>query len=485
MFDEMSFLFNLNKQTKNVNTDVQNTVVKKEQDSNTGAFYDSRYTVTKGDVKNFIKSQVNKPYSASDRRNPYIKLVNDFSNPNPASLKLRYSDFAYLKNIGVFPINRLMILRRFREGTVVPNDLNNLRAEPISVIIGWVKEDKEILNFSLGENWVHQGSDKMLHKLLNDIMSNEFGMNLNQLVPIPGWGLNFIFGMLSTMKLTNPDLSRIPIGNPNLLKESITRDHENFGLKSTFNFTLETSYEQKYIGGIDPYVAMNDILYNIMTMATSDTVVIGNPNSELLGKLSAANERPTDSSGWKTLITDIVTGFVDQIKNGQIGQAITGLNKLKTDNTAQAGKKADKKTDSDTVSPKTALDAKANTFEKTFKDLVETVLASTIARYTWPLRGSIAMLTGEAVTPWHLTIGNPYSPILSMNNIYVKNIDVKMGSDLAFNDISKNIDITVSMEQGRNMGRNEIYKMFGVEYQRYYKQEQDKATTTSKNTITK
>ena len=42
-----------------------------------------------------------------------------------------------------------MILRRFPEGVMIPIDLNDLQnIKPISVVIGWVKEGDDILDFS-------------------------------------------------------------------------------------------------------------------------------------------------------------------------------------------------------------------------------------------------------------------------------------------------------------------------------------------------
>jgi hypothetical protein len=100
--------------------------------------------------------------------------------------------------------------------------------------------------------------------------------------------------------------------------------------------------------------------------------------------------------------------------------------------------------------------------------IVSSILASTIARYQWPLRGSISMFTGEATTPWHLTIGNPYAPLLSMNNIHVKNVAVTMGKDMGVNDMPRTMEVKVQMRQGRNLGKQEIFSFFGVSYKRQY-----------------
>ena len=56
-----------------------------------------------------------------------------------------------------------------------------------------------------------------------------------------------------------------------------------------------------------------------------------------------------------------------------------------------------------------------------------------------------------------------------MNNVHVSDVSVKYHGEMQYNDIPKFIDVTVEMRQGRSMGKNEIYDMFGVNYKRVYK----------------
>lgn len=477
----MNFLFDIsNNVSNNVNTDnstksstntAQSTYDKVELDESSGDFYNNKYVITNDSVKNFIKSDVNKAYK-SDKKNPYLKLLEDFNGVNtPKSLKLKSSDFAYLTNIGVMPINRLMILRRFPEGTVVPRDLNDLNAEPISVIVGWVKDDNEFLNFSFSEKWIQQGSDDMLHKMLNNMISKEFGINTNQIVPIPGWGTGFVFSVLNRLGLTDYNATNLPIGDPNILKESITRDHENMGLNSEFTFSLETSYEQKMIGDIDPTVAVMDILKNALTMGTSDIKFIGKVGSKMIEKLRKANENPTSVQAWVDLVNTIITGFISAI-GSMLTEAISGLSKSGNKEGKTETKDENEDSDSKQQSKKTSTQLAIIQGIYSSK-ILKSILASTVAKYVWPLRGSIAMLTGEAATPWHLTIGNPYSPFFSMNNVYVNDVKVSFSGDLSYNDMPKYLNTTISMKQGRNMGKNEIYDMFGIKYQRSYKKLSD------------
>lgn len=499
MYDEMRFLFSVDSNIKNkynsagsnkvANTanPVQSIMYNNVWNEKDKKFNVNQYVIDKVGVKeNYIKSEVNKPYTANNN-NPYLDLLAHTNDPNTSkALKIRSSDLAYLRDIGVLPINRLMILRRFPEGVVVPVDLQSpgiSKVEPISTVIGWVKKDTNLLNFTFNEVWRQQGSGDMLHLMLAKIIKDEFGLEIDKLIPIPGWGLGFMFGILNEMGLTTYNKTNVPIGNPNLLKEAITRPHEEFGLESNFTFELETVYEQKYISGVDPTVASLDILNNLLIMGTSDTEFLGVKGGEIIQMLREANENPTNGAGWAALIDKVVSAFISAL-----GRAIKDVAKdiekmasvpppkeeaTKTNNENNEGTDAANEDKS-----KVKATEQVNLFGQILESqIVQTILASTLARYKWPLRGSISMFTGDPTTPWHLTIGNPYAPVLSMNNIHVTSVGVTMGKDLGYNDMPRIMEVKISMKQGRNLGKQEIFSFFGVNYKRKYNMSSNANTT--------
>jgi len=514
MFDEMSFLFGTSRQVtnqfnttkdssrinlspvdevSNSNDGVQSVRNKIEYDGVDKIWKYNKYSMTKDTVQNYIQSDVNKSYSTSGK-NPYIDLLDNFNGvgKNSSALKLNASDFTYLRDIGVFPINRLMILRRFPEGAVVPVDLNDLEGtEPISTVIGWVKEDNDLLSFSANEKWIQ--STTPLHVLIQQIIQSEFGIDIGGIFPVPGWGTGFMFGLLNKMGLTDYSANQLPIGDANLLREGITRPHEEQGLLSKFSFSLETVYEQKYVAGIDPGSAFQDILSNSLNMGTSDIRFLGKAGNEIAKAITKANNNPSDPEGWKYLIIKVVETAVEALKGTFTKNAKKGIAaNAEAEKTAKAefGITEDTDTNTNTGTGVLKADDENNDKDKNKKanesaannlgkinlvnGLISTILASTVARYQWPIRGAINQLTGEAGTPWHLTIGNPNAPLLSMNNIKVNNVDVTMGPELSYNDMSKFMTVKIDLEQGRNMGKQEIEKMFGVTYKRYYKKVNNK-----------
>lgn len=487
----MRFLFSITPSLKNEKNnggsvvDSNNPIVSSElrydvNENDDTVLDKNTYIINKTDVKNYIQSNVNKPYR-TEKNNPYVDLIKFTNEDNtPNSLKLKSSDFAYLRDIGVMPLNRLMILRRFPEGTVVPVDLNDLNTEPISTVIGWVKADSNLFSFNFNEKW--QSHTTMLHHQLREIVNKQFGIDIGNVVPVPGWGVGFMFQVLNEMGLTSYNKDRLPLGDPNLLQESLTRPHEEFGLESGFDFDFETFYEQKYIADIDPTVSTFDIINNLLKMGTSNTRFFGKKGSDLIQKIRNANESYNSANAWIEVSSIILKGFIEALRksvaiikedfSGIMNQI--GIGKENSSQTEEENTETEEANNTEASGTTTSVvDNSIETAIGGMTAILETktaqsIIASTLGRYQWPLRGSISMFTGDATTPWHLTIGNPYAPILSMNNIHVINVNVDLGNEVLYNDLPKIMKVKISIKPGRNLGKQEILEMFGVRYRRYY-----------------
>lgn len=404
--------------------------------------------------------------------NPYLQLIQDFSGPKMRALQLRYGDFAYLKDLGVYPINRLVILRRYAEGIIVPDNLNVWKnpARPIATVVGWVDGGAdELFNFSFNERWETQ--NQMIHEIIGDILNKEFGAGskggagAKNLVSIPNWSQGFLFGLMNKMGLTNDfGMNSIPFGDPNVLREAPYRDGMKYGLESSFNITLKTAYEQKIIGNIDAGMAMMDNINNLIKMGTSDVKYILAKNNKWVQMIMAAASAPSAQQGnaWLEFIKEIVDAFL-----GSINDLVSSIKSLVT---------------SEDDRKKAAEDAKnalsSENLTKTINDVVKSVLTSTIGKYRWALKGSIGLMAGINTTPWHLTIGNPYSPAISMSNIIVEKVNLKFNNELAYNDMPTSMNVEIICKQGRNLGGQEIYRSFNNQYVRIYAAPSSSGTTT-------
>ena len=68
------------------------------------------------------------------------------------SMMLTSAHFAYLKYLGVYPNNRLLIARRFPGP--VGNDLTAIKASPLATLVSWVDNDSDFMDISFGEHWI-------------------------------------------------------------------------------------------------------------------------------------------------------------------------------------------------------------------------------------------------------------------------------------------------------------------------------------------
>jgi len=423
-------------------------------------------------IKNYLAENV---YNNDNDEDPYISLIKYFNNDKLKSLKLRAADFAYLKDLGVYPVNRLWILRRFPDNCVVPNNLldwGSVGVEAISTVVGWIadKEDSPMLSLNFSEVWTDQ--TEMIDKVLTEMLSAEFGLSLPSTMSVPGWSQGILFGMLNAMKLTTDfNETDVPTGNPNVLRTAKMREVNSQGLKSEMSFSLETSYEQKYINGIDPGAAMLDIVTNLLKMGTSDQKFVLSDSDALRSLFNQLNSKQQTVDAWfkiiEKFIKAFITGITDFIKNmkavGETGGS-TSENQGETNDDQQSGQ------ENDSGVPALPDIGAISGFSNFISGLSQSILAGTIQKYRWPLKGSIALMSGINTTPWHLTIGNPYSPIINTGNILVSNVDLKMSNDLGFNDMPVRIDVTISASLARPLGKQEIEKLFNNGYKRNYSQ---------------
>jgi hypothetical protein len=157
-FSEMSFLFDNN-------SDASKTI-SKQSDGNTinvvkNTEYKEKYVVYKNknksgtnEIINYLSENVYK--HSNENKNPYLSLIEDFNGDgrnSQASMRIKPSDLAYLRDLGVYPINRMAILRRFPSETYLPEDLNEIEIPPMSTIIGWIKPDEKFGKIDFSETW--------------------------------------------------------------------------------------------------------------------------------------------------------------------------------------------------------------------------------------------------------------------------------------------------------------------------------------------
>ena len=374
--------------------------------------------------------------------------------------KLKAMDFAYLKNTGVFPNNRLMIARRY--GGPVGNDPLKIAQNPISTLISWVPDGQDFLSFEVGEEWENAEADftKIFNELGEDVSKAALGKLGSSIsggggaIPLPGFTEIFQRNVMVALGLATPDSGDIiPSGTPNLIKEARRRKTIGYNesgttLKANISIKMVCEWEQKFIAGIDPSIAWMDILNMVMRFGTSNSIFY-------LGETNAANNFKKFiekmSNNPIAAIDDIVKAITGAI-SGIISQVTAALN----------GK--------DTAT-NTATDV--TKFIDQIKNVVATGLSGLAKKYKVRLIGVTNALTGHSSTPWHITIGNPMRPIFCSGDMLVENVQITLGPELAFNDLPSTIKAEFTLKNARSLGMQEILSKFNVGYLRTVKTKTD------------
>lgn len=377
------------------------------------------------------------------------------------SMQLTYADFAYLKNLGVYPNNRLMIARRFT--SPVSNDLTQVTSSPMSTLISWVPDNQDFISVSFGEVW--DDADASFKDILDNVgkdMTKGFmgGNNIGSagaggfgILSLPGFmeGLQYEVLKRFDPPLTDAGIGNSPLGNPNIIRKAmkratVTEERAGSGLACSISVKFVVEYEQKFINGVDPTLVYLDILQNALTFGTSDASFQFSSNF---------------AQGTKGFIADLISGDAVKIASA-IGSFVTHL----IDAIKAVGQKI-------ISSIKDAVKAESPTdFLAGFRAVGTAALSSTlghvISKYKVRLLGVVNALTGSPSTPWHVTIGNPKKPVFCSGDMLCTDVVVTMGRTLSFNDLPSSIKIEFTLKNSRPLGAQEIFNRFNTGKARTY-----------------
>ena len=408
-------------------------------------------------------------------------ILNILEKLAPTKAALRPTDFAYLKHVGVYPNNRLMIARRFvspsGDNIMVKRDSKEIPS--IATLISWVPENAEsFVEITFGEEWVEARADftQMLNNLGDDFSKKTLGGIAGaggNALPLPGFTEIFQRKFLEELGLLEEGSSnQIPSGNPNLIKQAKVRKTVPYGaaesgLTATISITMTCEYELKFIAGIDPTMVWMDIIGMITRFGTSESANYG------LSQGTAAKMGRWAANPY-TLIEDIIVGIKSAI-DGAKEQLIAALKKVryyayKAADVAEAALK-----DTETAKETGANAAKklANAAYDEGKALVDKLVGigidtirASVMKYRVEVMGIVNALSGNPSTPWHITVGNPLRPVFCSGDMLTQSVTLKLGPILAFNDLPSSITATFQLQNARPLGMQEIMAKFNSGYLR-------------------
>lgn len=372
---------------------------------------------------------------------------------------LRASDFAYLKHIGVYPNNRLIICRRF--SGACGDDFLRIGTTPVAVLIGFREPGTDFLDISFGEEWTDAGGgfEEIVNGIGEDILKvsglgTQAGKAFNA-IPLPGWTENLQRYVLEKIGVYEKGSSsrRLPAGDPNLIKEAkmrktVPNGTAGSGLSCKVSIKVDIEYEQKFISGIDSTIVYQDIIQNVLRFATSQKTDFG-LDKEFGQKIKSWAKNPS------LLVNDIITEFKNAIQTVK-EELEKFLNEIISSGSDEDGG------DEDTEGDEAGFAEEILGFVKTAFDKVTDSLSKVIGKYEQQIKGVVSALSGLPSTPWHVTIGNPLRPIFCAGDMYTTSVTLTMGSTLMFNDLPANIKISFQLDNARPWGLQEIMAKFNT-----------------------
>ena len=418
-----------------------------------------------------------------------------------------FQDFVFCKWWNKIPNNRLITLRRytspildnlssaFDNHKLAEGENDDYMFPPISTLVTYFGDDtgnnlKDIMKFSTGVPWGEVKAD--VWELTssgvpstNDAYSgalgaiglgygNVFATIANALHVFEGGsvgnGLVEGNGLPPDPYKDGPYTNRI-LGIVNRIDTVRKRDpginFEMQGLKIKF------SYVARPIGGINSKAVMLDILANFLTMGSATAQFFGGAHrSRIPGKRFPASADPALKKLYQGKLfgkdgaiheyANRLTNFIND------SGGITGL--LATLWDAAKGLLGDL-IGSFTGEVPQAFDtntAKGGAIKQGVeKAITEKMRSGMPVSYVSGMR---ALLTGEPVGDWHLTIGNPLNPIAMIGNLICTNLEVEIDEEAGFgiDDFPLGWTMTVTLDHGMKRDRDAIESMFNFGNGRIY-----------------
>lgn len=453
-----------------------------------------------------------------------------------------FQDFVFCKYWNKIENNRLITLRRYPapvlDNVIPANYKSNSKADengtpiyksafsPLVTAVTYFGEGtdnsiKDILKFTVGYNWSELTSD--VHKTTsNQIEEGNIFSGTNP--PYLSSGLGFLATMLGVMgdfngtnKLSQAQIAGNPpdpyndgpyenrvIGPVNVIMNVQKRER---GLKFTQDsIVLTFDYIARPIANVNTKAILLDLMANILAMTYSSGMWFGGAhryrvehpavypwrNTSQLNKIYQGKlfgKEGAFQSIFKSFFNkdtwEFASNFASDLIDGIKAYAKDIVNAIKGGGKAQENESAE-----DTKERQKAEEKKNSLIFDQISGTAGRVLAAHLmkgANVPW-LEGAKALLTGEPVGDWHITIGNPLNPIAMIGNLIVENCEFEFYDELGPDDFPIGFKARITLKHGMGRDKDAVESMFNRGNGRIYmlsdafKSSADHETTVDKYT---
>ena len=410
------------------------------------------------------------------------ELVTASQNGEMGQETYAYSDFMYCKHLGKMPNNYMVTLRRF---PLPVDDYIGARGEKpddrisqaarnascIGCMVTWMGVSGNDLNSLLKYNFnmpfkfeTAEMQDKQMdadqnQSLLNGIFS-AFDKSYQQqyMAGYAGEAANSFFDHLGIKDMGNPpykshagfmDKNKV-YGPVDSIQGTYRRDEG--GLSFEQKITLVFEYELRSYNGINPKQAMLDLISNILNVTYTTGSFWGGGFKGFAAHQSNifANLNIFKAKGG---FTDFVDAFSQDLSNfGQSLKSEFGGGGIK------------------------------ETIKQLLNGIGGMLIAGKLNKLGRPQKAMYnSLLSPAPIGFWHVTIGNPKRPIMSIGNMVITGTTIEHNGPLGLDDFPTGLKVTVELDRGKPRDLRDIEKLYMQGTDRIYSSMSDKVFDMYKN----
>ena len=376
----------------------------------------------------------------SVERNPTASKLIEWSRQGKNSIEYNWEDFLWCKNYGKVPNNYMITLRRF--GNPINDNLINPEANntpDIGRMVAWMDGEKnkleDLIKFSTKINW------KEFESSIQTYTAQSYGGN--------GGGGSLIGKILGATDTAGAKTQLQGEGNANhdpytntenkilgpvnVIKKMMMREQ---GVEFEQSIKIVFEYEMRSIDGINEKAAFLDLMSNVL-MCTYNRAEFWGGAKRFVGGKRVSNPI-AGQEGMAKLAKGDFGGFLGDLAKGFQSRisSLTGGKGL-------------------------SLEGIGNAIKNVGTNVASRAAGSAMEQMGRPqAQATMALLTGEDTGEWHVTIGNPTRPILSLGNMVCMKAEMKFLGPLNKDDFPTKFEVVVELKPARPRDRDDIQMMF-------------------------
>ena len=415
------------------------------------------------------------------------KIIEYANKTESSSFAYKLADFAQCEHYGQISNDYMITLRRF--AAPIPDDIINTtefktgNPKPVDTTqpdlaraITWLSpalgnDLKEVMKFSVKYNWKETESEMQTLQAATASGDNRRGMlggliDGNNILSGIEAGINGYTADAAARKNMyqgggDPFSDTYPnhvFGPLNVIKKVLARDQ---GLEYEQEFTLKFHYNIKAYPNTSPRIAFMDTITNLLALTYSTAPFWGGATRYVGGGSGKRTGKPFGD--YDKLKSGDYAGFGKSLFD-DLSNAVTKGGK---DLMAGLGGAVDALMSGDASG---ALNALGNS-----KILDQFIGGGLMKMFCGPMGAqggqvAAAFLTGDPTGQWHLTIGNPLSPICVIGNLAMTGADFDFEGPMSLEGFPSKITCTIKLKSGRPRDKADIESMFNAGRGRLYLQ---------------